>query len=117
MNIKGKKAEQQALRYLLEAGCIVISKNYSCLYGEIDLIMLDKDNNLLFIEVRYRSNNLHHSATESINYQKQKKISKTASYFLANEGFKYLNLNTRFDVFAFENSKSTWIKGAFECTF
>ena len=56
MNInlrKGLRFEDRARDYLLERGLLLIQSNYRCRFGEIDLIMLDRDT-VCFIEVKFR---------------------------------------------------------------
>ena len=50
----GKQGEEQAAIYLKEAGCTIIAQNYTCPWGEIDLIAQD-GSYLVFVEVRVRS--------------------------------------------------------------
>ena len=50
---KGRVAEEKALAYLMKQGLKLITQNYNCRLGEIDLIMRDK-NHLVFIEVSSR---------------------------------------------------------------
>lgn len=50
---QGEYTESLACRYLKNKGLKLVEKNFNCRVGEIDLIMQD-DNNLVFIEVRYR---------------------------------------------------------------
>lgn len=111
----GRKAEQLA-RQLLEAQQLkFIDSNYHCRFGEIDLIMLDKNNTLVFVEVRYRKNQQFGGAIESITHSKQNKLRLTASHYLQK---KNSNKNARFDVVLLsslsDNTQINWIKSAFE---
>ena len=113
MKIKalGNHHEQQALTYLTEKGLTLIKKNFHCRRGEIDLICFDQ-NQLVFIEVRYRSSNRYGNALESVTYSKQQKIKKTAHYFLfAHPHFQHYVM--RFDVIAIDSQKINWVKNAF----
>jgi len=49
----GKATEAAALHFLLRHGLSLITRNYCCQYGEIDLIMKD-GHTMTFIEGRYR---------------------------------------------------------------
>ncbi|AGH80671.1 hypothetical protein PCNPT3_03645 [Psychromonas sp. CNPT3] len=111
-NAKGNKAEQQALLYLQEQGLVLLYRNYYCSYGEIDLIMRDKQT-LVFIEVRYRKNNAFGGALASISPSKQRKIIATAAFFLAKQQNEY---DCRFDAVAIDDSATSpqWIQGAFQ---
>ncbi|WP_299200275.1 YraN family protein [uncultured Amphritea sp.] len=121
----GKDAEQKALSYLKQQGLKLISKNFHCRFGEIDLIMQDSEQ-LVFIEVRSRRHSNWGGAVLSVDFRKQKKLIKTASYYLSQQ--KSSNLPVcRFDVIAFEakqdngsgDSCPVWYKDAFrpEATF
>lgn len=110
---KGKAAEQLACDYLKKNGLKLIEKNFHSRYGEIDLIM-QHQNTLVFIEVRYRKNQNYGGAKESVTPCKQKKIQKTALYYMQTKGHEF---NARFDVIAMggenKNLNIEWIKNAF----
>ena len=73
----------------------ILSKNYRCPMGEIDLICRDGDY-LVFVEVRSSSTESINMAAESINYRKQARLKKLASYYLLRERLSYSLC--RFDV-------------------
>jgi len=122
----GESAEKDACQYLIKHKLDLISKNYRCKLGEIDLIMLDKQT-LVFVEVRYRKKSLYGSGAESITIRKQQKIIKTASYYLQ-QNPKTSQYACRFDVISMSEadsesgakptskneSKIDWIKDAFQ---
>lgn len=115
--ILGKTVERHALQYLSEAGLDVLAQNWSCRFGEIDLIMLERDT-VVFVEVRYRKNNYFGGALDSIDQHKRNKLIKTAEYFLNNYP-QWLEHPCRFDVItAHPSSAQTftldWIQDAFE---
>lgn len=114
----GNQAEDLALLYLQRQGLQLITKNYLTKLGEIDIIMLDKSDNLLvFVEVRYRKNNFYGKAVETVNYVKQKKIINTAQIYMQNNPI-YKDFICRFDVIGIEYSLKysniQWIKGIFD---
>ncbi|MDH5764629.1 MAG: YraN family protein [Gammaproteobacteria bacterium] len=110
---KGKAAESIACDYLQQKGLKLITRNYHCRQGEIDIIM-DDNGTTVFIEVRYRKNASFGDAKESITLQKQNKIRTTALHYL--HSFPEKN-NARFDVIAItgENSQQQfeWVRNAF----
>jgi len=114
---KGKAAEEIACNHLQQNGLKLIDKNFYSRYGEVDLIMQDQDT-LVFIEVRYRKNLDYGGALESVTPSKQKKIQTTALYYMQKKGDAY---NSRFDVVALtgndinnQNKLSIeWIQNAF----
>ena len=113
---KGQHAEQRALAFLVENGLKLVSQNYSCRLGEIDLIMRDGAY-LVFAEVRARSSMRFGGGIASITYAKRKKIIKTTSYYL----MKYKlqdRFPIRFDVLSIDGKGViTWLKDAFTADF
>ena len=108
----GDKGEAVALTFLLANGLSLVQKNYKTPGrggGEIDLIMRDYDNTLVFVEVKKRRSLGHGGAANSITLIKQKRISKAALAYLSH--FTRLPA-CRFDVVLIE-SAITWIKAAF----
>lgn len=111
---KGQLAEQLACDYLLQQGLTLVERNYYCRMGEIDLIM-QHQNSLVFIEVRYRKNNLFGGAAESITTKKQDKLQKTALHYIQQHKSRQ---NTRFDVVAITGQHPEqileWIQNVFQ---
>jgi putative endonuclease len=105
----GNHYENLALNYLKARGLSLVVRNYRSRYGEIDLIMQDK-NYLVFVEVRYRQSQQYGSSIESINHIKQQKLIKTAQYYLLKHP---QNRPCRFDVIGINQQSLTWIKNAF----
>lgn len=119
---KGQHFEHFAEHYLKNRGLKLVARNYSCRFGEIDLIMRDGES-LVFVEVRYRKNPLFGTALDSITPTKQKKISKTAQHYLQTHDWTK-KLFCRFDALGIigagdqdmpnkDNHKAEWIKDAF----
>lgn len=106
----GSHHERKACRYLEGQGLRLITKNFRCSLGEIDLIMQDAAF-LVFVEVRYRSHPQRLSSLASVDYYKQQRLSKTAHYYL--QKTRSSEKPCRFDVVGFDGEKMTWVKGAF----
>ena len=68
---KGDLGELIALKYLTKSGAEIIEKNYKIKTGEIDIIA-KIDNELVFIEVKSRSNIRYGYPAEAVNYKKIK---------------------------------------------
>jgi putative endonuclease len=112
---RGEKAEERAYQYLLQKGLQLVSRNYCCKLGEIDLMMHDGDT-LVMVEVRYRKNDRFGSAVESITQKKQSRIIAAAKYYLVCNNLN--NLAVRFDVVAISgNNHLNWIKNAFQTSY
>ncbi len=111
MNNLGTAAETIAADYLLKQGLSLITRNYSCRFGEIDLIMQDSKTTV-FVEVRLRSNSTFGGAGMSITKSKQEKLSRTAEHYLQQHG----NVACRFDAILMNKANVAhieWIKNAF----
>lgn len=69
--------------------------NFFCKFGEIDIIA-SKDDILVFVEVKARKNIIYGYPRESVTTSKQRKIIKTARYYIMKK--KYENVQCRFDI-------------------
>jgi putative endonuclease len=114
----GSRHEKYACRYLKRRGFKQVTSNYSCRLGEIDLVMLDAANTLVFIEVRFRKNDRFGSALDTVDFAKQGRVRRTAASFLqAHSSFKHHSC--RFDVIAITSNPDSnnplinWVKNAF----
>jgi putative endonuclease len=115
-NPKGQHYENQALHFLQAQGLTLITQNFRCRSGEIDLIMRDA-HCLVFIEVRYRASLSHGGAAASVTREKQRKLLQTARYFLQQQGWNETNEACRFDVMAFDGSEECqWYQNAIQGT-
>ncbi|VWX60090.1 conserved hypothetical protein [Burkholderiales bacterium 8X] len=111
---RGDAAEDAALEHLLDAGLVLVGRNYRTPGrggGEIDLIMRDpSDGTLVFVEVRQRTARSHGGAGGSITGIKQRRIVFAARHFL--NGLRSLP-PCRFDVVLVEE-RIEWLKAAFD---
>ena len=109
----GQKGEDRACRFLEQQGLQLITRNYSCRMGEIDLIMQDQ-RFLVFVEVRYRSSHVYGGSAMSVTRTKQQKIIRAALFYLQQKRL-YNKVPCRFDVLAITGEERVeWIKNAFQ---
>lgn len=78
----GNKGEKIAESYLKSCGYEILERNFYIRGGEIDLIT-KKDDQIVFVEVKTRTNENYGSIYEQITEKKQK--------FLINAAVNYLN--------------------------
>lgn len=91
----GQIGEDVAEIYLLKNNYKIIERHFNCRQGEIDIIAKDK-NELVFIEVKTRTNQKYGSPIDAITYYKKKHILNSVKYYLY---FKKLeNVFVRIDV-------------------
>ncbi len=101
----GDLAENRALAHLQKSGLRLLTRNYRCRYGEIDLIM-QAQQTIVFVEVRARSRNTFGGAAASVTWAKQKRLWRTAQHYLSTQR---LQAACRFDVVAFEGEALIWL--------
>lgn len=114
-NLLGDYGEIIASRYLRKHGYFIVSANYSCRLGEIDLIAEDKKY-ICFVEVKTRSENMKYAPADAVDISKRKRIIATSNLFLKEHK---INRQPRFDIIEvyFENDeplKLNHIEGAFD---
>lgn len=107
----GQQAENKACCYLQKQGLKLITRNFRCRYGEIDLIMQDQAD-IVFVEVRYRSNKNYAQGAESITPAKQQRLTNSAQCYLQRKKL-WEKVPCRFDVVAM-GEKTSWLKNAIQ---
>lgn len=96
MEIKtvGRNGEKAAALYLKRKGYTIVKTNYSCRFGEIDIIAENNDY-LVFVEVKARNKNSIAAPREFVDRAKQNRIISTAKMYLSVFGTQK---QPRFDV-------------------
>lgn len=79
--IKGNYGEKIACNFLINSGYNILCRNYRNHFGEIDIIAKYK-NEIIFIEVKTRTNNNFGEGIEAIDRYKQKHIINTAKFYI-----------------------------------
>lgn len=77
----GKFGEDAAAKFLSERGYQIISRNFRCEIGEIDIIA-SIDNWLVFVEVKTRSGGGYGDPFESITSSKLQRMRRLASFWM-----------------------------------
>ena len=77
----GKEGEEVASQYLLKKQYKIIGRNFKCRQGEIDIIAKE-GKQLVFIEVKTRSNAKYGLPIEAVTYVKRKHILKAIEYYI-----------------------------------
>lgn len=93
-NVVGAWGEAIAADYLRKKRFQLIATGYRCRYGEIDLIVQNRQY-LVFVEVKLRSSDRFAEAREFVDLHKQERLRATASLYL--DQFP-TELQPRFDV-------------------
>lgn len=111
----GLQAEQVACHFLEKNGLKLLARNYRCTFGEIDLIMRD-NNDIVFVEVRKRTNIDFGSAVESVTLTKQRKVIKAAMHYLQKLRW-FDKVHCRFDIIGISQGQMEWLKDAFQAEY
>lgn len=93
-NITGAWGEAQAAAYLRKKGYTIIASGYRSRFGEIDLIVRNR-NYLIFVEVKLRKSSAFAKAAEYVDHYKQERLRTTAAVYLSQNPTELLS---RFDV-------------------
>jgi putative endonuclease len=107
---KGTLYEEKTCVYIQEQGMELVTKNYSCKCGELDIIAKDQDS-LVFIEVKYRSSMAYGHPSYAIDYRKQRKITQSAVWYT--KEVRWIDRPVRFDVALWTGNQLEYHKGAF----
>lgn len=91
----GISGEDIATHYLQKLNYKIYCRNFNSYFGEIDIIAID-DNELVFVEVKTRTQNLFGTPAEAVDINKKHHIYKTAEYFILKNHIE--NSFIRFDV-------------------
>ncbi|NOS91260.1 MAG: YraN family protein [Cyclobacteriaceae bacterium] len=98
---KGKAGEDLAAQFLIDKGYQVLARNYRFKRSEIDLIA-QKDNCLVFVEVKLRTTDAFGYPEEFVNEKKAGKIMEGADQYIYELKWKG---NIRFDIVAIRQIK------------
>ena len=91
----GLAGEKIAQKYLKDNGYKILENNYYTRNGEIDIIT-SKDNYIIFVEVKTRTNVKYGKPSEAVNKTKKLHMKRSAAIFLKENNFSKFII--RFDV-------------------
>lgn len=90
----GAWGESVAADFLTRKKYKIVSMNYRCRFGEIDIIAENRKY-LVFVEVKLRKSDKFAAASDFVDYYKQERLRTTAEIYLSENP---TNLQPRFDV-------------------
>ena len=109
----GRQAEDLAAHFLEKQRLKIVTRNYRCRGGEIDLVCRD-GKVLVFVEVRLRRNAAYGGAAASVTPTKQRRIILAAQHFLMANALT--DDDCRFDCILLSGTSSNdieWLRDAF----
>ena len=114
---KGFYAENVAAKYLSNKGYKILFRNWTCRWGELDLVMLN-NGILTFIEVKYRTTKTCGDVFESLTTAKKRHLKRTINLFLKQEStyrnyenwcFELICITKRSSSFLIDHYKSLFL--------
>lgn len=110
---RGRDAETLACNFLVQAGLVLLARNFRCRLGEIDAVLRD-GNTVVVAEIRYRADNAFGTPAETVDGRKQMKLIASARRFLQFHP-ALATAPLRFDVvtLAGPQRRIEWIRDAF----
>ncbi|MEE8453130.1 MAG: YraN family protein [Thermoguttaceae bacterium] len=100
----GRRGETAAARFLRRRGFKIIARSNHLHPGELDLVAVDTDRTIVFVEVKTRKSQDTGHPAEAVDDEKQLRLSRLAVTYLKRHGL--LEYPARFDVVAI-----TWPEG------
>jgi putative endonuclease len=94
----GQRGEAAAARFLRRRGYRLIARAHRLRGGELDLVAVDKDRTIVFVEVKTRQSADAGHPCEAVDLAKQRRLTRLALAFLKRHGL--LEYPARFDVIA-----------------
>ncbi len=91
----GTRSERAAARFLRRLGCRILARNYTCPFGELDLVA-EQAGCVVFVEVRSTGGDDPERPALSVDAAKQRRLTRLALEYLRRH--RLLNYPARFDV-------------------
>lgn len=99
----GQLGEDAAVEYLGGLGWVVLTRNWRCRYGELDVIATDREA-LVVVEVKTRSGSLYADVAEAVTVTKYQRMRRLAGLWLSEQERRWPVV--RFDVIAVQLGSS-----------
>ena len=93
--IKGKQGEERAKAHYMKLGYEILEENYRYKRAEIDFIALQKEELLIFVEVKARSRKDFGDAETFVSHEQQERIKEAAEDYIFGIDWKK---DIRFDI-------------------
>ena len=106
----GRWGEKRSEKFLKRKGLETLTRNFYCKTGEIDLVMVDSDGTLVFVEVKTRANEDFSPSESAVTKAKKNRMLRAARYFLAANDIK--DRPYRFDVVTIVLGEKSPVPGA-----
>ena len=91
----GDQGERAAARYLETRSYAILSRQWRCRYGELDLVARDLNGTVCFVEVKLRGAGSIGLPREFVDSRKRERLRRAANLYM---GLHSLDCPARFDV-------------------
>ncbi len=81
----GRRGENLAAKHIKKCGYKLIKRNFITPFGEADIVAT-KDGEVVFIEVKTRTNENYGEPKDAVDYKKREKYKKIAEYYISANG-------------------------------
>ncbi len=82
----GALGEQLATDHLTGLGLRILTRNWRCRYGELDVIAVDPDTNtVVFVEVKTRTGDGFGGVAQAVTEQKARRLRRLAAMWLSHQ--------------------------------
>ena len=92
----GRWGERRCGKFLKNKGMKILARNFSCKTGEVDIIAVDSEGVVVFVEVKTRADESFAEAEHAIGYAKKRRLIRASRFFLAKHNIE--DRPCRFDV-------------------
>jgi putative endonuclease len=107
---RGRFGEDEAARWYARHGYRVVSRNWRCAHGEVDLVLMRQDE-VVFSEVKARASAEFGGPQAAVDWRKQQRLRRLAATWLAEH--RPGAVSVRFDVVAVVGARVEVLEGAF----
>lgn len=94
----GALGESYAAAWLERRSWRILDRNWHCRYGELDIVALSADGQIVFVEVKTRRGSRFGTPQEAVTPSKQANLRRAALQWLEESGSRLRRNGMRFDV-------------------
>ncbi|NMN01462.1 YraN family protein [Bifidobacterium panos] len=94
----GSLGEDYAATWLAAQGWRILERNWHCRYGELDIVAVDDESRIVFVEVKTRRATRFGTPQEAVTQAKQKNLRRAAVQWLLAPEHRARHRGVRFDV-------------------
>ena len=94
-NELGKWGEDCAADYLQRKGYTIVERDWKSGHRDIDIIAVDENRTVVFVEVKTRRNRVFGEPEESVDYRKMRNLQAAINHYVK---YRHIDNDIRFDI-------------------